>query len=172
MFLGEPLPPTIKPRRFRALGTAVAALGHLLPEGSGHCRVLPRMPGLCPRPAPSARVSLVHTDHRHHTPLADRFLQVVLSTWGLMVSRHVYIILMFVTVRVLRGFVFFALLPFCTSLTRTRHRELLLRSGPTPQSTCFGHGFHPSKTIACYLFPDFKNQLDFARIAYSLRPLS
>lgn len=121
-----------EPRRLRAPA-------QLLPAGSGHRRALPRMPALCPGPAPTTASTL-----RRLIAVSRRLF----SPWGFVVSRHVYI-----TVRVLRGSVFFALLPCCTSPTRTRPRELLLRSGPTPQATCLGSGFLPiesKRLLTCF----------------------
>lgn len=117
-----------EPRRLRAPA-------QLLPQrvlGTvGRC---PGCPPFVPGPHP----------HRLHTPTADRCLQAAFFPWGFVVPRHVYI-----TVRVLRGSVLFALLPCCTSPTRTRPRELLLRSGPTPQATCLGVVFFLLKANAC-----------------------
>lgn len=129
-------PGTAAPRGFWAPSGAAPDAGSLSPPG----RLCSAVPGPHPPPPP-------HSDGWSLSPGG------FFSPWGLVVSRHVYIILMFVTVRVLRGCVFFALLPFCTSPTRTRPRELLLRSGPTPQATCLGSGFLPiesNRLLTCF----------------------
>lgn len=74
---------------------------------------------------------------------ADRRLQTVLSPWGPFASRHIYMMLMFVY-----GFcvgLFFALLPFCTSPTRTRYCEQLLRSRPATTINLFSEWLYSFK---------------------------
>ena len=154
-----------EPRRLRALGTAAAAPGQLLPAGSGHRRALPRMPALCPRPAPSAPASRARTHHRLHTPTADRCPQAAFSplgTRGFTTCLHNFNVC---------NYGFCVGLCFCTSAL------LYFSHANTPQGTAaekrthatsnlFGEWFSSFwKQSLVNLFSDFKNQLDCTRTA-------
>lgn len=75
---------------------------------------------------------------------------------------------MFITVWVLRGFVFCPSTLLYFSHANTQQGTAAEEQTGHHDQPVWGMTFFPLKMIACYLFTDFKIQLDFARLAYTL----
>lgn len=112
---------------------------HAALAGSGHRRALPGCPLFVPPPPTTASTlrRLIAVSIRRR-PLGIRgFTTCLHNCTGFYV-----------------GLCFLHFCPAVLPPTRTRPRELLLRSGPTPQATCLGSGFLPiesKRLLTCFL---------------------